>query len=125
MNEMQKTRFEQGRAALNEVKALRESGMDIQFVLSQLYQAYYYPVIALVYDGKVPETMQSVTIGLFQQRFVDSGIIGKEHGDAVRRIFELKPKCSGGCLLVTPDEIDSLVEKAGAFLAAVETFLSR
>ena len=123
MNELQQERLILARDALAEAQAVRDAGMDLPFILNSLYLAYYYPVVALVCEGRVPETMQSVTIGLFDQQFVRTGKIETAHADAVRRMFELKPKCGGGSLLAAPDELDRLFHQAGLFHRSVEALL--
>lgn len=121
MKELEETRLQQAREALDEAKALRDAGMDASLVLSRLFQAFYYPVIALVHEGRVPETMQSVTIGLFEQRFVQRGIISAGLGAAVRRAFELKPMCcSGGSAPAAPEDLDRVMAAAAEFIREVE-----
>lgn len=120
MSELVQSRIRQARESLEEAKAIFEAGMDHGIVLTSLYYAFYYPIIALVYDCKVPETMQSVTLGLFDQQFIKTGIFKKEHADAIRQIFEIKPKCSGACPPVSREEIDRLLGQAGKFIADVE-----
>ena len=68
--------------------------------------------------------MQSVTIGLFDQRFVRTGSIDKAFLDAIRQMFELKPKCSGDRVLVTEEEIERYVQCAASFIVAVEGLLA-
>lgn len=46
-------------------------------------------------EGNTPTIMQSVTLGLFEQRFIVTGKFKKEYGDAVRRIFSIKFDCGG------------------------------
>jgi hypothetical protein len=47
-------------------------------VLTNLYYACYYSILALMNEGQVPTTMQSVTLGLFERQYVHSGIMKKE-----------------------------------------------
>lgn len=123
MNDLQRKRLSQAREAHAEAQAVRDAGMDIAFVLNNLYLAYYYPILALVHDGRVPDSMQSVTIGLFDQQFIRTGKIDAVSFAAVHRMFDLKPKCSGGCMLVTPDELDRLFQQAESFIDRVEGLL--
>ena len=97
--------------------------MDTGFVLTNLYYAYYYPILALLNEGQVPATMQSVTIGLFEQQYLKTGIFKKEYGDAVRRIFSIKPKCSGEKTPVNTDEVMKLITGAEEFIDAVEAHI--
>jgi uncharacterized protein (UPF0332 family) len=124
MNDLVRQRLEQAKASLEEAAALRAAGMDIGFILSELYYAFYYPVVALVYEGSVPSAMQSVTIGLFEQRFVRTDVIAREYFDAIRRIFDLKPKCGGEGVSVSSEEIDRLSDQARSFLEKVSAVLA-
>jgi uncharacterized protein (UPF0332 family) len=124
VNELERARLQQAREAMIEARALRDAGMDASLVLSMVYQAFHEPVSALVHEGRVPDTMQSVTIGLFEQRFVKTGIISPRLGESVRRAFALKPKCSGGTTLVAPGEIDRLLAAAEELIGEAERVLA-
>jgi uncharacterized protein (UPF0332 family) len=121
MKDLEKARLTQARESLDEAQALLEAGMDTGRVLTNLYYAFYYPVLALMNEGRVPETMQSVTLGLFERQFIATGALKQEYGDALRRVFETKPKCSGEKTPLSRAEVDELVELARAFQADVET----
>lgn len=123
MKDMEKTRLKQARESLDEAQALLADGMDTGFVLTNLYYAYYYPILALMNEGQVPTTMQSVTLGLFERQYIHTGILKKEYYDAVRRVFEVKPKCSGLKTPVSEEEVDRLKFIAGAFIQDVEAYL--
>jgi uncharacterized protein (UPF0332 family) len=125
MKDLQRSRLDQAKVSLAEAKALLDEGMDIGFVLNSLYLAFYYPVIALVHEGKVPDAMQSVTIGLFDQQYVISGILPAYFSAALRRVADLKPSCSGGCGPVTDKELESLLTQAEAFIATVEQYCAQ
>jgi uncharacterized protein (UPF0332 family) len=123
MNDLIRSRMQQARESLDEAGALLDAGMDHGIVLTNVYYAFYYPVIAAVYEGRVPDSMQSVTLGLFEERYVRTGLFKKEQYDAIRQVFEIKPKCSGICQAVTRAEIERFLDKAREFITAVETFL--
>ena len=123
MKELEKARMKQARESLDEAQALLADGMDTGFVLTNLYYAFYYPILALMNEGQVPTTMQSVTLGLFERQYIQSGILKKEYYDAVRQVFEVKPKCSGVKTPVSGEEIDRLKFIAGAFIQDVEAYL--
>jgi uncharacterized protein (UPF0332 family) len=125
MKELQRSRLDQASESLAEAKALVEAGMDTGFVLNSLYLAFYYPVIALVHEGKVPDVMQSVTIGLFDQQFIKTGIVPVRFSEALRRVADLKPSCGGGSRPVTADEIHRLLLQAVDFITAVEQYCTR
>jgi uncharacterized protein (UPF0332 family) len=118
-----KTRMNQAREALEEAKALMDGAMDVGLVLNSLYYAFYYPVIALVYQGQVPSAMQSVVIGLFDQQFISNGTFPKEFSDAIHRVFDLKPKCGKDCTAVDADEIVRLLTAAKDFVGATGLYL--
>ena len=118
MNELQRSRLMQAKDALDEAKALLTAGMDIGFVLNNVFLAFYHPVVALVHGGRVPDVMQRVTIGLFDQRFVRTGAISPDFLVALRRAFELKPRCGAGSPAAGGGEIEGLMEQAALFIAA-------
>jgi uncharacterized protein (UPF0332 family) len=115
--------MQQAKESLGEAKALLDSSMDAALAVNNLYYAFYYPVIALVYQGRVPDAMQSVAIGLFEQQYINTGTFPREFSDAVHRVFDLKPKCSSECATVTPEEIVRLLGVAQDFIAAVGLYL--
>jgi uncharacterized protein (UPF0332 family) len=110
---------------LEEAQALLAEEMDTGFVLTNLYYAYYYPILALQNEGQVPSTMQSVTIGLFEQQYINTGIFKKEYGDAIKRIFNVKPKCNGEKTPVNVEEVNKLATLASDFIHDVETHLKK
>jgi uncharacterized protein (UPF0332 family) len=122
LKHQEKARLKQARESLDEAQALLAAEMDTGFVLTNLYYAYYYPILALMNEGQVPSTMQSVTIGLFEQRFITTGIFKKEYGDAVRRISSIKPKCSGEKIPVIAEDVKELAVLARAFIQDVEAY---
>ena len=123
MKKLEKARMKQARESLDEAQALLADGMDTGFVLTNLYYAFYYPILALMNEGQVPTTMQSVTLGLFEHQYIKTGILKKEYYDAVRRLFDVKPKCSGSKTPVAAKDIDDLAALAGDFIRAVEAYL--
>jgi len=125
MKDLEKARLKQARESLDEAQALLAGEMDAGFVLTNLYYSYYYPILALMNEGQVPSTMQNVTIAFFEQRFIMNGALKKEYGDAVRRIFNSKPKCSGEKTPVGAGELNELAALAGAFIQDVETYLEK
>jgi uncharacterized protein (UPF0332 family) len=124
-HELMQKRLRQAREALADARVLNAEGMDIGFVLNSLSFAFYYPVIALVCRGRVPETMQRVTIGLFDQQFIETGIMPERFSHALRRVFELKPSCSGGSGSVTSSEVEHLFMLAEEFIVTVEHHMAR
>jgi len=123
LKDREEARIKQAREALDEAKALLAEEMDTGFVLTNLYYAFYYSVLAIMNEGQVPTTIQSVTLGLFERQFIRTAIIKKEYYEALRRVFDSKPKCSGEKTLVTVEELNELATLAGAFIQDIETYL--
>ena len=123
MKDLEKARLRQARESLDEAQALLADGMDVGFVLTNLYYAFYYSILALMNEGQVPTTMQSVTLGLFERQYIQSDIFKNEYYEAARRVFEIKPKCDGVKTPVNRGEIDKLTILASAFIQDVETYL--
>ncbi len=120
LKDLENERLKQARESLEEAQALLAEEMDTGSVLTNLYYAYYYSILALMNEGQVPTTMQSVTLGLFEQQYLTTGIFEKEYGDAVRRIFDIKPKCSGEKTPVSTAEVMNLITRAERFIDVVE-----
>jgi uncharacterized protein (UPF0332 family) len=76
-------------------------------------------------EGQVPSAMKSVTLGLFEQQFMKTGTFKNEYGAAIRRIFDIKPKCSGEETPVSGEEVNTLSILAGAFVQDVEAYLEK
>ncbi|HUI66704.1 MAG TPA: HEPN domain-containing protein [Nitrospirota bacterium] len=111
----------QARDAYEEAQGLFANGADLGYVLNSLYYAFYYPVLALLHSRDIPAAMQSVSIALFEKEFVETGLFEKHYYEALRRAFDLKPKCSSGELkMITRSEIEMLLAEAREFLDAVE-----
>jgi len=123
LKELERARLTQARESLDEAQALLADNMDTGFVLTNLYYAFYYSILALMNERQVPTTMQSVTLGLFERQYIQSGIVKKEYYDAVRRVFEVKPKCSGSQTQVAAKEVDDLVLLASDFIREVDAYL--
>jgi uncharacterized protein (UPF0332 family) len=123
MKDLERTRLKQARESLDEAQALLMDGMDVGFVLTNLYYAYYYPILALMNEGQVPTTMQSITLGLFERQYIQTGIMKKEYYDAVHLVFDIKPKCSGEKTSVRAEKIKELTVLASDFIQTIETYL--
>ena len=124
MKDLEKARLAQARESLDEAQALLDAGMDTGRVLTNLYYAFYYPVLALLNEGRVPETMQSVTLGLFERQYIATGAFKQGYGDALRRVFDIKPTCSGETTPVTRAEVDGLMALARSFQTDVEDHIA-
>jgi uncharacterized protein (UPF0332 family) len=125
MPNLTNVRLKQARESLDDVQALIAEDMGSGLILTSLYYTYYYSILALMDRGQVPTTMQSVTIGIFEQRYMITGVFKKEYGEAVHRICGIKPNCSGEGTVVSSGEVNELTVLANAFLQDVEIYLDR
>ena len=111
----------QARDAYNEAQGLFADGADLGYVINSLYYSFYYPVLALFRVRDIPAAMQSVSIALFEREFIETGLFEKRYYDALRRAFDLKPKCSSVELkMITRAEIEMLLSEARDFLDLVD-----
>lgn len=122
-NDLMQSRLAQAGESLQEARALLDEGMDRGFIMNNLYYAFFYPVLAVLNEGRVPTSMQSVTIALFDKEFIQTGVFEKRFGDALRRAFDLRPKCSGPPSEVSREEAERLAALAEEFAACVEVYL--
>jgi uncharacterized protein (UPF0332 family) len=123
--DLEQSRLKQAREALDAAQALMAGLMDTGHILTSLYYAFYYAILASMNEGQVPTTMQSVTIGLFEQQYILTGLFKKEYGAAVRRMYSVKPACSGEMTTISGEEMNELAVLAGAFIQDVEAHLEK
>jgi uncharacterized protein (UPF0332 family) len=113
-------KLSQARESVREARGLYSDGAELKYVVNSLYYGFYYPVLALLHAKGTPAAMQSVSIALFEKEFLPTGLFEQRSFDAIRKAFELKPKCSGGTLaLITRDDVEQLIREAELFMAAV------
>lgn len=124
MKDLERERIRQAVEALEGAQALLDGDMGTGPAVNGVYYAFYYPVLALVNEGRVPDVMQSVLIGLFDRQFIATGIFPRKYSDALHRLFSLRPACGGEAATVAGGEMKGLVSVAGEFLKAAEAFLT-
>jgi uncharacterized protein (UPF0332 family) len=111
----------QAREALDDAQGLLADNAELNYVVNSLYYAFYYPALALLHAKGIPLTMQSVSISLFEGEFVKTGMIDQRFFHALRRLFELKPKCSTLQLhMISRLEVETLLAEASGFIDTVE-----
>src|SRR3990172_5681373 len=121
-NNLAQSRMAQATESLQEAKALLAEGMDMGFIMNNLYYAFFYPVLAVLNEGQVPTSMQSVTIALFDMEFIQTGVFEKRFVDALRRIFDLRPKCSVAPSEVSREDAERLAALAEEIMARVDAY---
>ncbi len=110
----------QAREAVEEARGLLEDGAELKYAVNSVYYGFYYPVLAMLRLKGCFAAMQSVTIALFEQEFRESGLFEERVFDAIRKAFELKPKCADGtCAVITRQDVEALISEAAQFLASV------
>jgi uncharacterized protein (UPF0332 family) len=110
----------QAKEALEDAQGLLADNAELNYVVNSLYYAYYYPALALLHAKGMPAAMQSVSIALFEGEFVKTGMIDQRFFQALRRLFELKPKCSTPQLnMISRSEVETLLADASGFIGAV------
>ena len=116
------TRFKlaQANEALEDARGLLADDAELTYVVNSLYYAFYYPALALLHTKGIPAAMQSVSVSLFEREFVKTSVIDQRFFDALRRLFELKPKCSVPQLtMISRHEVEALLTDASGFIDAV------
>jgi uncharacterized protein (UPF0332 family) len=114
----------QARDSLDQAKSLLAANMDIDFVANGVFYTMYYAVLALFQKRNLPPATQNVTIGLFDQEFVQTGIFDWRYSQALHRGFELRKTCS--CedrKNATRNDIDDLLPVAVEFVQKVESMV--
>jgi uncharacterized protein (UPF0332 family) len=117
--EYAKFKLSQARESLEDARGLLADGAEQHYVMNSLYYAFYYPTLALLHTRDIPAAMQSVSIALFEREFIKNGAIDERFFHALRRAFELKPKCSGPQLtMISRPEVVVLLADAAGFIDA-------
>lgn len=123
----------QARDSLDQAKSLLAANMDLDFVANGVFytmyyavlcRSWYYAVLALFQKRKLPPATQNVTIGLFDQEFVQTGTFDWRYSQALHRAFELRKTCS--CedrKNATRKDIDDLLPVAVEFVQKVEAMI--
>jgi uncharacterized protein (UPF0332 family) len=113
-------KMKQAQEALGEAEGLLADGAELSYVVNSLYYAFYYPVLGLLHSRGTPAAMQSVSIALFEREFIQTGLVGRRFSDSLRRVFELKPKCSTTELkVISRPDVETLLADARAFVEMV------
>ena len=113
-------KLSQAKEAVEEARGLLEDGAELKYAVNSVYYGFYYPVLGLLHAKGYGASMQSVSIALFEKEFRDSGLFPSATFSAIRKAFELKPKCSGETLaLTTREDVEKLVSEAEQFAKAV------
>jgi uncharacterized protein (UPF0332 family) len=120
---LEQARMRQAEESLEGALALLDEGMDAGSAVTSVFYSFYYPVLALVNEGRVPDTMQHIIIGLFDRQFIATGIFHQEYSEALHRVFSLRPACGGESPVVTHDDIKWLASRASEFINAVAAYL--
>jgi uncharacterized protein (UPF0332 family) len=111
----------QAKEALEDAQGLLADNAELNYVVNSLYYAFYYPALALLHTKGIPAAMQSVSVALFEREFIKTGEIDQRFFRALRRLFELKPKCSTPQLnMISRDEVETLLTDASGFIDTVE-----
>jgi len=122
--EIVRLKLVQARESLEEAKTLLVQDAEVNFVMNSLYYAFLYPVLGLLQARGISAPMQATAISLFEQEYVQSGVIDREFLDAIRRAFELRPACAcEGQKRAAPEEIEQLLPKAEEFLEKVQRII--
>jgi uncharacterized protein (UPF0332 family) len=118
--EYARLKLAQASESLEDAQGLLTDGAEPGYVVNSLYYAFYYPVLALLRTKGIPAAMQSVSIALFEGEFVKAGVIDQRFFFALRRLFELKPKCSvPQLIMISRHELEALLADASGFIDAV------
>ena len=116
--------MKQAEESLEGALALLEGGMGAGLAVTGVYYAFYYPVLALVSGGRVPDTMHHVIIGLFERQYIATGIFHRKYSDALHRLLSLRPGCGCEAPLVADDEIEGLAALSREFISEVAAYLT-
>ena len=118
-------RIEQAREALGAAQLLSDNRRSGQGVINRSYYAMFYAALALLQTiGKAPKKHTGV-VTLFDTEFVLKGLFSRDLSKDFHQVFELRHVSDYDPLPPRTDaEADAALNKAKAFVAQVEAYLS-
>jgi len=91
---------------------------------SRAYYAAFYAATAVLLHEGLEMSKHSAVIASIHQRFVKTGKLDKERGQALNWLFELRSVGDyGGVEHVTREEVEQAIEAAEKFLEAIKPLL--
>ena len=92
---------------------------------NRLYYACYYAACALLIKNDFTHTHAGV-INQLGLHFVAKGIISKEQGKLIKRLFELRQSGDySDWYCIDEEDVKPLIEPAGKFIAEIENLINK
>lgn len=117
-NDLVRFKLTQAHDSFDQARSLVAANMDLDLIAGSLFYALYYAVLALFQKRGISAATMSVTIGLFDREFVQTGIVDWRYSHALHRAFELRTSCScADRAAVTRKDVEELLPLVEEFLA--------
>lgn len=124
-NDLVRFKLTQAHDSLDQARSLIAANMDRDLIANTLFYSLYYAVLALLQKKGVPAATMSVTIGLFEREFVQTGMVDWRYSQALHRAFELRTSCScADRTAVTRGDVEELLPLAEEFLRTAGAIIS-
>jgi uncharacterized protein (UPF0332 family) len=119
-------RLERSREALQDARLMFEQNGSPAGVINRAYYAMFYAALAILMTLDKGSSKHQGVIALFDQNFIKPGILPRELGKELHRIFELRQVGDYRDLLViSREQAQSALEAAGRFTQAIQEKLTQ
>ena len=117
-------RMRQAEESLDEARHLWASRKSTRSVMNRIYYAMFYSVLALLVFETYSSSTHKGVLSFFNQTFVRTGRVPRQHGRALNRAFELRQRGDYREFEEVPaDQIEPLLEAASQFVREVQSSL--
>lgn len=91
-------RLERSREALNDAQLMLEQNGSPAGIINRAYYSMFYAALAILMTVDKGSSKHQEVIALFDQNFIKPGILPRELGKSLHKVFELLEVCQSGSL---------------------------
>ena len=117
-------RLQRANETMTEVKGTMQLGYW-RVAANRLYYACYYATSALLINSNLTAHTHSGVINQFSLHFVLNGMISKEHGKLLKRLFELRQNSDyNDWFYIEEEDVKPYIEPVERFIAEIENLIN-
>ena len=118
-------RLKQASETLDEAKYLLSGGKSPRSVINRAYYAMFYAILALLIFEPYTSSKHSGVLSYFNRRFIKSGLLPNDIGEAVNIAFEMRQRGDyREYVELTYEQVEPFIDKAEGFIKAIRNYLS-
>ncbi len=118
-------RLKQATETLDEAQYLLSGEKSPRSVINRVYYAMFYAILALLIFEPYTSSKHSGVLSYFNRRFIKSGLLPNELGEAVNIAFEMRQRGDyREYVELVYEQVEPFIDKAEGFIATVRKYLS-